>query len=298
MFSTKAAKSTATKRTALYRTLHDQLVGSATTSALKTCDKLLRLDPHDELARLTRLQLLITLERFTQAATAIEPTHPATYRPYCCYKLARPNETIALVDDGDRERRRELPEDRTAIILRAQALYRLERFEEAKDLFDQLIASADEDSPEVPDLQANADACSQHFAFVSTIVPNALSKFTAARLDQLENSLVPHLFHHKANCNRPSTSQPVVQAAPKKPRHRRPEHLAAASTPPAEDRWLPKRERAGSEHVRKREIKRGKIKERLAMQDGANPMVLAFEPGKAAGGKVDTKKRKKVKGRK
>ncbi|SCZ89769.1 BZ3500_MvSof-1268-A1-R1_Chr1-3g01567 [Microbotryum saponariae] len=297
MASTKAGKPITSRRTALYRTLHDQVDSSALSNALKTCDKLLRLDPHDELALQTRLQLLIALDRFTQAVTAIESAHSATYKPYCCYKLARPSETIVLVDDDGRERQREQQDDRTAFVLRAQALYRLERFEEARDLFEDLIASTDEASPEVIDLRANVDACLQHLAFVSTTVPNALSVFTAARLDQLENSPVPQLVHHKTNYSRPSASQLVAQAAPKKPRHRRPEHLAAASTPPDEDRWLPKRERAGAEHIRKKEIKRGKIKERLAMQGGTSSMGAAAEAGQTASRKADPKK-KKAKGRK
>ncbi|KDE02391.1 hypothetical protein MVLG_07050 [Microbotryum lychnidis-dioicae p1A1 Lamole] len=292
MAFTKAGKPITSRRTALYRTLHDQLDSSALSNALKTCEKLLRLDPRDELALQTRLQLLIALDRFTQAVTAIESTHSATYKSYCCYKLARPSETIVLVDDDGRQRQREQQDDRTAFVLRAQALYRLERFEEAKDLFEDLIASA-EASPEVIDLRANVDACLQHLAFVSTTVPNALSVFTAARLDQLEDSPVLQLVHHKTNYGRPSASQSVAQAAPNQPRHRRPKHLAAASTPPDEDRWLPKRNRAGAEHIRKREIKRGKIKERLAMQGGTNSMGAAAEAGQTASRKADPKKKAK-----
>lgn len=58
---------------------------------------MLRIDPSDSLAAQTRVQLLISLDRYTDALNALSADADALTRAYCYYKTAREPEASALL---------------------------------------------------------------------------------------------------------------------------------------------------------------------------------------------------------
>ncbi|GAA5866321.1 hypothetical protein JCM3774_006615 [Rhodotorula dairenensis] len=155
----------------LYRTLHDQIDLALYPNALRTVNKLLALDPKDRLALETRVQLQVALDRYPDALRLAHqtPLDPLT-RAYCLYKLARPHEARQALEH--------VPDHRASQILDAQLSYRLGEYERARDLFDELASTAELDSPELADLEANLAACTAQLDFLAA-VPATLANLSS-----------------------------------------------------------------------------------------------------------------------
>ncbi|GAA6064113.1 hypothetical protein JCM10212_002490 [Sporobolomyces blumeae] len=196
----------------LYRTLHDQLESAAYLRALKTCKRILRQSPNDELALATELQLVLALEEYPVALS-----HPSTgpvERAYALYKSARTAEAKRVVDeyldehddDGDVQ-----VEARAARVVSAQIAYRQGDFELSRDLFDELASTVDsDDSPELADLVHNSRLCSAHLEFVSS-VPNLVARSVSndddpAALERLERAPLSTLLLASSASAFPSSS--------------------------------------------------------------------------------------------
>ncbi|GAA6008031.1 hypothetical protein JCM10207_007004 [Rhodosporidiobolus poonsookiae] len=255
----------------LYRTLHDQLDQQHFDNALRTLNKLLALDPTDALARHTRTQVLVALDRFADALAVetIDEAH-ATDRAYCLYKLGRASEAADMLDCADEDD----GGDRAREVLRAQLHYRLGAYEAARDAYDDLIASADPDAPDLADLESNLATASSHVAFLAA-VPSALSSLSQPSTDVLESRPLAAVLPPVSRAPAPVASTSTAPAPePPKRRNRRPlpprAQANSAAPPPAEDRWIPKRQRPSMRDalLQAKERARGRRREKVAGMAG------------------------------
>lgn len=126
-----------------YSALLVQLNGGHYANALRTCERLLRLDSSDTLARQTKVQLLIAMERYAAALALTTDTELELERAYCLYQTGREAQVALQVDS------------RGAQVLQAQAVrsipatlltvqhYRLAQYDAARDLYDELVATSE-----------------------------------------------------------------------------------------------------------------------------------------------------------
>ncbi|GAA5943796.1 hypothetical protein JCM1841_001773 [Sporobolomyces salmonicolor] len=284
----------------LYRTLHDQLDAQLYPAAFKTCNRILRADPADPLAQQTKLQLLVALDRFPDALH--EHSTDALTQAYCLYKLGRAGEAATALEAED-------DDDRAVQVMRAQVDYRLGEYERSRDLFDDLAATAEADSPEAADLQHNSTTCTSHLDFLSSVFTTLNSSSSAAQphlsIEELESRplalVLPSAPRQKATLIATAAAA-STRSTTGGPRARRPAKHFDPSRQPAEDRWIPKRQRPSMREalLQAKEKARGKKKERVALTQGA----AAAEPaapatpakqggaGGGGGGKAAGKKKK------
>ncbi|GAA5912155.1 hypothetical protein JCM6882_003069 [Rhodosporidiobolus microsporus] len=278
----------------LYRRLHDQLAHDLFANALKTVSKLLLLDPSDPLALRTRAQLLVALDRFPEALHA-EGTDTLA-QAYCLYKLGRAGDAQDKLAEAEEEGE----EDRAREVLQAQLHYRLGEYETARDAFDDLAATAEQDSPETADLQANLSACTSQLDFLSS-VPSTLSSLNPPSIEELESRPLA-LVLPSSSARKPLTTTATTAAAAAttggKKRRSRPLPARAldgsAPAPPAEDRWIPKRQRPSMRDalLQAKEKARGKKRDKVLLTQGAAEPVEQQQPkpstpakgGKSGGG--------------
>ncbi|GAA5861565.1 hypothetical protein JCM1840_005412 [Sporobolomyces johnsonii] len=285
----------------LYRTLHDQLDAQLYPAAFKTCNRILRADPADPLAQQTKLQLLVALDRFPDALH--DRSTDALTRAYCLYKLGRAGEAATALEDED-------DEDRAVQVMRAQVDYRLGEYERSRDLFDDLAATAEADSPEAADLQHNSTTCTSHLDFLGSVFTTLNSSSSSAQphlsIEELESRplalVLPSAPRQKATLIATAAAASTRSTTSGAPRTRRPAKHFDPSRQPAEDRWIPKRQRPSMRDalLQAKEKARGKKKERVALTQGA----AAVEPaatgtpakqggaGGGGGGKGAGKKKK------
>lgn len=207
-----------------------------------------------------------------------------------------------------------------------EQLYRMEQYAESRDAFEELLATADsvssssmfstgipanhhlilssKDSPELLDLQTNLDACNTHLDFLSSVSSLVASSSTLPSIETLESTPIGFLIHSHAEYQpsprvlfksraTPQQSLKSVKVPKKLPKNYDPTKVLDP------DRWIPKRERPGfaEEIVRKREMergrKKGKEREKLMMQGGAEVPVAVASPAKSGGAGANKKKKGK-----
>ncbi|BGP12215.1 hypothetical protein JCM10213_007471 [Rhodosporidiobolus nylandii] len=273
----------------LYRTLHDQLSHDPPflPQALRTCTRLLLLDPADPLALRTRQQVLIALDRFAEALEAsADAQEGEVARAYCLYKLGRAGEALRVLEQEEEraEEEQEEEEDRAREVLKGQVLYRLGSYSAAQSIFEDLSSTAEPDSPESPDLTSNATACTTRLTFLSS-VPSTLAALPVPSTSTLETQPLSVLLPPLRRVPLPAASSSAAAAAapaPEKKKGRRSRPLPAralASPPaplPAEDRWIPLRQRPSMRDalLQAKERQRGRKREKVlgGLTQGAEPV--------------------------
>ncbi|BGP21243.1 CDP-diacylglycerol-glycerol-3-phosphate 3-phosphatidyltransferase [Rhodotorula toruloides] len=288
----------------LYHTLHDQITHQHYPGALRTVSKLLRIDPNDPLALQTRSQLLIALDKYADALR--ESASGGTSRlarAYCLYKLGRVDEAREQLDALEEEDEGAGEEERRAReVLRAQLLYRLGDFEQARDLFDDLAATAEQDSPELPDLQSNLSASISQLDFLSS-VPSLISSTSSLSIEDLESRPLSLVLPSDSIRTHTAPSRPTSSTRPRPPRgsfSMTPTRLSRA--PPPSDRWIPIRQRPSMRDalMQQKEKQRGKKRERHLASQGTQGAIGEDEGrgkvqtggGQRAGGGGEGKKKK------
>ncbi|GAA5923726.1 tetratricopeptide repeat protein [Sporobolomyces koalae] len=311
----------------LYRTLHDQLDQALYPAAFKTCERILRNDPQDQLALETRLQVQLALEQYAVVIRSERASRLA--KSYALYKSSRPFEARQVLLDGHESDHEE--EDRATKIVLAQIDYRLGNYEQGRDAFDELAHSADLDSPEVADLQHNSETCQDHVTFLESVPTLAATstEHDSSSIEQLESrplSSILQLGSSYSNSKpRPTprvqpsrtsndpNSKSTGQERPPKSRSNRPVESMKHYKPdrvPDEDRWIPKRQRVGmrDQLMQHKEKLRGKKKDKvtaLLTQGSDAPettknsgVSTTSTPQKGTGGGANQKGGKKKKGKK
>jgi len=123
--------------------------------ALKVCNKILNIDPKDETAFHCRMVCLMQLGKFGDALKQIRDTHfkvDLTFEEsYCLYRLNKPEEALAIIEESGKksEKIREL---------QAQIYYRMEMYQEAYDLYRDIMKNTNDDfeKERLTNLQATA----------------------------------------------------------------------------------------------------------------------------------------------
>ena len=123
--------------------------------ALKVCNKILNIDPKDETAFHCRMVCLMQVGKFEDALKQIRDTHfkvDLTFEEsYCLYRLNKPEEALAIIEESGKksEKIREL---------QAQIYYRMEMYQEAYDLYRDIMKNTNDDfeKERLTNLQATA----------------------------------------------------------------------------------------------------------------------------------------------
>ncbi|KAH9856830.1 hypothetical protein C2E23DRAFT_459246 [Lenzites betulinus] len=129
----------------LFTSLCAQIEGGHFANAVKTCDKILRLEPRDPDALQTKLFLLLQTDQYLAALALIdsvagEENKHAFEKAYSLYRLHREDEATGVVDALKTS---EPEDDRGLVHLEAQLAYRQGSYQAAVDLYNHLLDTAE-----------------------------------------------------------------------------------------------------------------------------------------------------------
>ncbi|KIJ63486.1 hypothetical protein HYDPIDRAFT_29293 [Hydnomerulius pinastri MD-312] len=238
----------------LFTSLCAQIDGGHFTNAIKTCNKILRLDPADKDALQTKLFLLLQTEQYDSALSLIgdaissENSDHAFEKAYAMYRLQREEDaTTALAKIKESQR-----DHRGVLHLEAQLNYRNGSYQSSLDLYNELLETADPQSEEHSDVLTNLTASQKHLDFIKTGFLRALDALPSSVASTIETSPPPPA---QATVSLVSTSAALTQQTPddstvdvkvKKVRMKRvPKGVIPGVTPaPDPERWLKKSERS------------------------------------------------------
>ncbi|OCH91069.1 hypothetical protein OBBRIDRAFT_792683 [Obba rivulosa] len=242
----------------LFTSLCAQIDGGHFANAIKTCDKILRLEPNDPDAMQTKLFLLLQTEQYTPAMALIDTLDASSAfkfdfgKAYSLYRLHRETEATAALDtiklrgqqNGDEE-------DRGVIHLEAQLAYREGAYQTAFDLYTQLLDTAEPHSEEHSDLLINLAAAQAHIDFLDSGYRNALGTLSASAASAVESAPPPLLPMHSvftsafAQDTRKQEGGDDQEKGKKIRMKRLPKSVVLGVTPPPDpERWLKKSERS------------------------------------------------------
>ncbi|KAN0130774.1 hypothetical protein V8E53_011449, partial [Lactarius tabidus] len=277
----------------LFTSLCAQIDGNHFTNAIKTCDKVLRLDPDDKDARQTKLFLLLQTERYNDALALLEPSEESSAfeRTYSLYRLQQLDEAAQLL--GKVKKIHE--QNRGALHLEAQLNYRQGNYETALELYNQLLDSSDPSSEEYSDILTNLRASQKHLDFINTDYLRALDGLDSDVTGSLEHApppVPPSLLNVTGlGVTAPASKTGDVgreQAAVRGVRLRRvPKGVVPGVTPPPDpERWLKKSERSTFQQARgKKKVGGGATQGVVESAGGSTPGGHGRSGGHGRGGK-------------
>ncbi|KAF8911680.1 hypothetical protein CPB84DRAFT_1671701 [Gymnopilus junonius] len=236
----------------LFTSLCAQIDDGHFSNAVKTCDKILRLDPKDVDARQTKLFLLLQTEQYNAALSLIDedddPSHHAYDRAYTLYRLQRESDARDVLDTIKKEKGED---DRGIVHLEAQLNYREGSYQAAVDLYNELLDTAEPSSEEHSDILTNLQAAQKHLDFINTGFLRALDALPSSVTSTLETAPPPVPPQSAAAALSSVSALAEVQAQTalnptKKPRKSRipPGVIPGVTPPPDPERWLKKSERS------------------------------------------------------
>ncbi|PFH50442.1 hypothetical protein AMATHDRAFT_177051 [Amanita thiersii Skay4041] len=246
----------------LFTSLYAQIDGGHFNNAIKTCDKVLSLDPKDNDALRTKLFLLLQTEQYITALELIT-TQPTMSQfgfeeAYALYRLQRETEASQKLNElkalqGD---------DRGSIHLQAQMSYRQGSYQVALDLYNQLLDTAEPGSEEHSDILTNLQASQQHLDFINTGFLQALDALPVQISSAIESapppaatapSITASLLSTSLKADDPVNDQQAKPATKKVRKSRVPPGVIPGVTPPPDpERWLKKSERSTFAQGRRR----------------------------------------------
>ncbi|KAI0667031.1 hypothetical protein C8Q78DRAFT_929554, partial [Trametes maxima] len=235
----------------LFTSLCAQIDGGHFANAIKTCDKILRLDPHDADALQTKLFLLLQTDQYAAALALIggEDDDHAFEKAYSLYRLHREDEATDVLK---RLKAQEVEDDRGHTHLEAQLAYRQGSYQIAVDLYSQLLDTAEPDSEEQSDIITNLEAAQKHLDFINSGFLHALDALPSTVSNTLQTAPPPQQQPPSALASVAATALPSPDRGddaikrPKKVRMKRvPKGVVPGVTPPPDpERWLKKSERS------------------------------------------------------
>ncbi|KAI6043520.1 hypothetical protein EDC04DRAFT_2562689 [Pisolithus marmoratus] len=242
----------------LFTSLCAQVDGGHFTSAVKTCHKILRLDPTDEDALQTKLFLLLQTEQYEAALSLIgddTSDHRAFEKAYALYRFHKEEEASNIL-----QRLKQTQRDQRGVLhLDAQLNYRLGSYQTSLELYNELLETADPQSEEYSDVLTNLTASQKHLDFMNMGFLHALDGLPTSVVSAIE-TLPPPTSHptqvllesHSAQ-NKQSEEEPPVTRTKKVRMKRVPKGVIPGITPPPDpERWLKKSERSNYNQGKKR----------------------------------------------
>ncbi|KAL5483061.1 hypothetical protein ACEPAI_8290 [Sanghuangporus weigelae] len=270
----------------LFRSLSAQVDGGHFKNALKTCDKILRIDAEDADALQTKFFLLLQTEQYNAAldlvASLADPAAREFDKAFVLYRLHKEKEAAELLP---RLKALDLFA-RGVTHLEAQLAYRQCAYQEAFDLYTQLLDSSPPDSEEHADLVTNLNAAQAHLDFLTTGYLHSLDALPSSVTNNLETAAPPAPPGSTNLSNvHVAPSQPPAQTKEKKVRMSRvPKGVIPGVTPPPDpERWIKKSERStfGQGMGRRRKAGGGATQ-------GSVAEPASGQPAKATGGGKST----------
>ncbi|PCH35501.1 hypothetical protein WOLCODRAFT_139916 [Wolfiporia cocos MD-104 SS10] len=278
----------------LFTSLCAQIDGGHFANAVKTCDKMLRIEPHDPDALQTKLFLLLQTEQYVTALSLVDSLTGdgegsskvfEFEKAYSLYKLHREDEATEVLNDI--KRGKESEENRGVMHLEAQLAYREGGYQSAFDLYNTLLDTAEPHSEEHADILTNLSAAQAHLDFVTSGFQASLASLPSDVADTLESAPPPAAHPLVSATYVPSVADAKPTPREKKPRARRiPKGVVLGVTPlPDPERWLKKSERS-SAHAHGKKRGRG-------AGGGATQGIVENVPTSGAGGSAKGKKKGK-----
>ncbi|KAK9899334.1 hypothetical protein P389DRAFT_47160 [Cystobasidium minutum MCA 4210] len=213
-----------------WKSLKDQVEGGFLENAYKTSKRILELDPENHSAIQTHIQILLSLDRYKDALSFILSQQQSSTssqwqleQAYALYKLGKVPDAAVIVD-AIRADSMQLDEEaeyaRAVDVLDAQVKYRLEQFDQAQVLYEDLLATLEAETPEQADLTANLEACNAHIDFIKS-VPSRLAEMSSQHaenripsVDDLETTpIFPLIAAHPAYKTRTAAATTATAAA-------------------------------------------------------------------------------------
>ncbi|KAF5374696.1 hypothetical protein D9615_008926 [Tricholomella constricta] len=243
----KQALSVAERLKRLFTSLCAQIDGGHFHNAIKTCDKILRLEPNDADANRTKLFLLLQTEQYDAALSLIDKNGQHAFeQAYSLYRLQHEGEAKKVLEEIRQEKG---DTDRGVVHLEAQLSYRDGSYEEAVELYNQLLETAEPQSEEHSDILTNLQAAQQHLDFMKTGFLHALDALPTSVTTTMESNPPPAQPSNAIAAAVASAA--LVSVAPaasmerKARKSRVPLGVVPGVTPPPDpERWLKKSERS------------------------------------------------------
>ncbi|THG95626.1 hypothetical protein EW026_g6065 [Hermanssonia centrifuga] len=230
----------------LFTSLCAQIDGGHFSNAIKTCDKILRIQPGDKDAAQTKLFLLLQTEQYNAALTLIDEDDAfASEKAYSLYRTNRESEARETLDAIKSSQG---GGDRGVLHLEAQLDYREGAYQSAFDFYNQLLDTAEPHSDEHADILTNLEAAQKHLDFIDTGYLRALNDLPASVSSVLESTPPPQPSTSLAATLTTATPSQEVGAITKEKQIRTkriPKGVVIGVTPPPDpERWLKKSERS------------------------------------------------------
>jgi len=239
----------------LFTSLCAQIDGGHLSNAIKTCDKILRLEPNDHDALQTKLFLLLQKEQYDTALALINSLEGATKysfeKAYSLYRLHRESEAEAIL--ADIKAGNEAEDDSRGIThLEAQLRYRQGTYQIAFDLYNELLNTSEVQSEEHSDILINLQAAQKHLDFITTDFLRSLDALPTLVTSNLESNPPPSQPISSAALISSNTEEgdgTAVKPQRKVRKSRVPAGIIPGVTPPPDpERWLKKSERSTFGH--------------------------------------------------
>ncbi|KIJ51371.1 hypothetical protein M422DRAFT_157986 [Sphaerobolus stellatus SS14] len=244
-----------------FKSLVAQLDGGHLTNAIKTCDKILRLDPKDEDALETKLALLLQTDQYGAALSLAETLlsdkeHQAFTnlfgKAYALYRLNREPEAAELVQTIKPEG---IHEERGVLHMEAQIEYRRGNYQKAQELYSHIFDTSTPHSDEQTDSLTNLNAAQSHLDFLQSGFLRSLHELPQAVLNSIEEASPPSIVPP----NPILTTATAAAAQPALPKEKPPRksrlprnYVAGVTPPPDPERWIKKSERTNQHHGKRR----------------------------------------------
>jgi len=243
----------------LFTSLCAQIDGGHFQNAIKTCDKILRLEPRDTDALQTKLFLLSQTEQYSGALEMIDSGEDkdvyAFEKAYTLYRLQCEQEAGQILEEIKTRR----GPDRGITHLEAQMNYRQGSYQVALDLYNQLLDTAELNSEEQSDILTNLRASQQHLDFINVGFLQSLDALPAQSSANIESAPPPTISSSTVSTTIPvanlgETNDQQTKAVTKKTRKSRiPAGVIPGVTPPPDpERWLKKSERSTFQQGKRR----------------------------------------------
>ncbi|KAM5545236.1 hypothetical protein V8D89_001347 [Ganoderma adspersum] len=239
----------------LFTSLCAQIDGGHFANAIKTCDKILRLAPHDRDALQTKLFLLLQTDQYaaalamTELPSSEEGDGDYTFeKAYSLYRLHKEADASSALGEI-KAKSGEGEVDRGVLHLEAQLAYRQGSYQAAFDLYNQLLDTAEPSSEEHSDILTNLEAAQKHLDFLTSGFLHALDALPPSVSGPLQTAPPPQQTQQQATSLSAlaSASAPAAAEAQKEKKVRMkrvPKGVVPGVTPPPDpELWLKKSER-------------------------------------------------------
>jgi len=280
----------------LFTSLCAQVDGGHFTNAIRTCNKILRLDPGDRDALRTKLFLLLQTEQYDTALALIAEINEQCLfeRAYALYRLQREEDSVQVLKEIKSIGKE--AEQRGAMHLEAQLSYRQGSYQSSLDIYNELLETADPSSDEHADILTNLPASQSHQDFITTTFMQAMSQLPSSIASTLESAPPPVLSQPTsilAPVEEPTKKPEAVETKKKLRTKRVPKGIIpGVSPPPDPERWLKKSERTSYTQGKKRRGAGGGATQGATVGAESGTVSAAASHGGKTGGKGKGGKKK------